>query len=262
MQRVLFPGVGDPMTLAAITPGQAALLFFGGIIAGVVNAVAGGGSAITLPILTEITDATIANGTNRIAIMIGALASVSGYQQGDSVPWRRTLPLIPPAFVGAVTGAYLASQTSPGSMKKAFAIVLFIVAGSVLVKPSRWITQSERRLSQPWSSLLMFAIGLYGGFVQAGVGFFLLAGLVFGGGLDLVRANAAKMVLVASYTWVALLIFVLAGQVDFGLGLILAAGNSIGAYSSSRLAVRKGANWIRWFLIVAAVGAAIRMLLT
>ncbi|MDH3308587.1 MAG: TSUP family transporter, partial [Acidimicrobiia bacterium] len=99
----------------------------------------------------------------------------------------------------------------------------------------------------------------YGGFVQAGVGFLLLAGLVLGGGLDLVRANAAKVVIIASYTVVALVIFFGAAQVNLGVGLVLAAGNSTGAFVSSRIAMKRGAGWVRWILVVAAVAAAIRM---
>ena len=92
-----------------------------------------------------------------------------------------------------------------------------------------------------------------------GVGFLLLAGLVLGGGLELIKANGVKVVIIAAYTAVALPVFLLAGQVDLLLGLVMAAGNVSGAYTGARLAVEKGAGWARWVLVTAAVGAAIRM---
>ncbi len=108
---------------------------------------------------------------------------------------------------------------------------------------------------------MFFLIGVYGGFVQVGVGFFLLAALVLGGGFNLVTGNAAKVILIASYTILALVVFAGAAQVDLGLGLVLAAGNSTGALISSRLALSRGAGWVRWILVVAAIAAALRMFL-
>lgn len=240
---------------------DAIILYLAGVGAGFINTVAGGGSALSIPVLTELVDATIANGTNRIAIFIANIAAALGFQKGKMVPWHLTWPLVPPALVGAALGAWVASNLSAGSMEKVFAAVLIVVAVSVLLKPNKWLEEAEPRLRQPWTSIVFFTIGFYGGFVQVGVGFFLLAGLVFGAGMDLVKGNAAKVVIIAGYTWIALLLFLLAGQVNVGLGLVLAAGNSTGAYVSARLAVRKGAPWVRWFVIVAAVVAAIRMLL-
>jgi uncharacterized membrane protein YfcA len=104
------------------------------------------------------------------------------------------------------------------------------------------------------------AIGFYGGFVQAGVGFLLLGGLVIGGGLTLVTGNAAKVLLILAFTAVALPVFLLAGQVSLLAGVVLAAGNMSGAWIASRLAVKKGAGWIRLVVVVAALTAAARML--
>ena len=235
------------------------ILFVAGIVAGFINAVAGGGSAVTIPILTEMVGASVANGTNRIAILIANVAAIAGYQRDRKVPWDRVTPLVPAVLVGAVGGAWVATQLSAEAMRRVFAVVLVLVAVSVLIRPNRWLGEGTPKLRQPWLTIVFLLIGFYGGFVQAGVGFLLLVGLVMGSGLDLVRGNGAKVVLIASYTWLALLLFVLADQVDFGLGLLLAGGNATGAYVAARLAVRKGATWVRWILVVAAVVAAVRM---
>ena len=162
-------------------------------------------------------------------------------------------------LVGAGAGAWLATQLSADAMKRVFAVVLILVALSVLFNPNRWLEEAAPRLSARSAPIVFLGIGFYGGFVQAGVGFMLLAGLVMGSGLDLIRGNAAKVALIASYTWLALGVFLIAGQVDLGLGLVLAGGNASGAYLAARLAVKKGAPWVRWLLIVAAVVAAIRL---
>ena len=245
----------DPWTIV--------LLIGGGLVAGFVNTVAGGGSVVTLPILIEAVGlpATVANGTNRIAILLQNVAGVSGYRRGGALEARRVLPVLPATILGAASGAFVATQISAADMKRVFAVVILLVALSVVIKPKRWLGGSERRLAEPWRSLAFFGIGFYGGFVQAGVGFLLLAGLVLGGGFDLVKGNAAKVFLVLLYTPVTLLLFWRAGQVAWVAGLVLAVGNMSGAFLASWLAVKKGAGWIRWVLVAAALAAAAKMLL-
>jgi len=237
------------------------VLILGGAAAGFINTLAGGGSAITIPILTEMVGISVANGTNRIAILLANLAAVAGFQKEGVVPWRSVVPLIVPAVLGAAAGAWVATVTAPGVMRKVFALVLVLVAASVLLRPSRWLEERDAVLHEPWRSAVFFAIGFYGGFVQAGVGFLLLAGLVLGGGLNLVNGNAAKAALIACYMPVALLLFARASQVDWAVGAVLALGQMSGALIATRFAVVKGAGWVRWVLVFAAVLAAIRLAL-
>lgn len=241
--------------------GSGLLLFGAGIIAGFINAVAGGGSAVTIPILVEMVGGSVANGTNRIAILFANVVASASYSRGGAVVWRRVWVLIPPTMIGAVSGAVVASRLEADAMRRIFGVVLVLVAASVVIKPSRLVEGRESSLAEPWRSLTFLAIGFYGGFVQAGVGFLLLIGLVLGSGFDLLRGNGAKVVIVAAYTLVALPVFLSAGQVDVGLGLFLAAGNGTGAFVATRLALKEGAiAWMRWVLVVAAIGAAVRMI--
>ena len=243
-----------------MSPLDGLVLVLGGLVAGFINTLAGGGSAITIPILNELVGITTANGTNRIAILAANLGAIAGFQRGKAIPWGRVMPLIPPTVFGAALGAWAASHTDPEVLKRVFAVVLLLVALSVVAKPSRWVEERDAALAEPWRTLAFLAIGFYGGFVQAGVGFLLLAGLVLGGGLSLVNGNAAKVVLVAAYTPVALLFFARAAQVDWTVGAVLATGQMTGAWIAARLAVARGANWIRWVLVAAAIVAAIRLL--
>ncbi len=245
-----------------MSPLEIVAVFAAGLLAGFVNTVAGGGSVVSIPVLTEIVGPNVANGTLRVAILMQNIVGASGYARGGAMPWRAAAPLIAPVAIGAVGGGWVATGVSPDVMRKAFAVAVVLVAVSVLIKPSRWVAAADPRLHEPWRSLVFAAIGFYGGFVQAGVGFPLLAGLVLGMGLGLVRGNAAKVLLILCYAPVVLLLFARASQVDWAAGLILGLGSMGGAFTASHLAVKEGAaNWIRWVLVVAALGAATRMVL-
>jgi uncharacterized membrane protein YfcA len=237
------------------------LLASGGIAAGFLNTVAGGGGVISVPILTGIVGPTVANGSLRLGILLQSIAGVAGWQRGRAIPWPATLRLVAPTVGGAGTGAWLATLASAGFMRAAFVAAIVLVAVSVLVQPSRWVSTAEPRLREPWRTLVFAGIGLYGGFVQVGVGLPLLVALVPGLGLGLVRGNAAKTFLILCTTPLTLALFALAGQVDWAAGSVLGAGSMVGALVASHLALREGAAaWIRWVVVAAALGAAIQML--
>ena len=264
------PGVGVPGLLPPalhegnhVTLLEGLLLSVGGLAAGFLNTIAGGGSVITIPILAGIVGPTVANGTLRISILLQGIAGVAGFQHGDAVPWRAVLPLLLPTTAGAVGGAWVATRVSAELMRTAFAIAVMLVALSVLIRPSRWVGTSQPRLHEPWRSAAFTAIGFYGGFVQAGVGFPLLLALVPGLGLGLVRGNAAKNLLVLCHTPFVLLLFARADQVDWYAGLVLGVASMVGALVAALLAIREGAaRWIRWVVVLAAVAAATQMLLS
>ncbi|GIW70918.1 MAG: hypothetical protein KatS3mg102_0460 [Planctomycetota bacterium] len=106
----------------------------------------------------------------------------------------------------------------------------------------------------------MLVLGAYAGFVQAGVGVLLLAALVGLGGHDLLRANAVKVVLVAGATVVSLAIFWWHGQVDWVLGLVLAAGMGVGGWAGARLQLRRGHGWVRLAVVIAVAGSGLKLL--
>ena len=221
---------------------------------------AGGGSALTVPLVTLMANANIANGTIRVAVLFANIAGVSAYQQGKSIAWQRVRRLLPPVLVGSALGAWTATQLSPEGMQRVFAVVLLFVALSAVFNTNRWLEDVPTRLSPLWRTVVFVFIGFYGGFIQIGVGILLLTALVLGSGFDLLRGNGAKVALILVYTLVALPFYVLAGHVDLTLGLVLAAGYSSGAYLAARLAVSKGAAWARWVLVLGAVGSAVRMM--
>ena len=107
--------------------------------------------------------------------------------------------------------------------------------------------------------LSFFFIGIYGGFIQAGVGFIIIAALTSINKFSLVKTNSAKVFVVMIYTLAALIIFIIEGKVDWGYGIVLAIGNSTGSWTASRLSVKKGDKWIKWFIVVTVVALAIKL---
>ncbi|MCZ6572412.1 MAG: sulfite exporter TauE/SafE family protein [Planctomycetota bacterium] len=236
---------------------QALLLAAAGFLAGFCNTVAGGGSTFTIPALEWFTGSPgMANATNRVAILLQNVSATGAYQTGRVIPWKQTLRACPAAIAGGAAGAYLAAIVDPGVMRVALSVaILFVALNAVLRKQAR-----APKLHGAWRDVAFFFAGFYAGFMQIGVGFVLLAILVGGLALELVPANGMKVVIVLAATVPALLIFGLKGQVNWTAGAVVAAGNVTGAWIAARLAIKKGAGWIRYVLVFAAVAAVVKLL--
>ncbi len=235
-----------------------------GMLAGFINTLAGSGSLLTLPFLMFLgLPANVANGTNRIAILLQNVVGVSSFHQQKVLKVNYGIRLGLPAVIGSLIGAVIAVQLNNDVMSYVIGFLLIFMFFIIILKPDQWIkAQSDHVPEKPsWLQIVIFFfIGLYGGFIQAGVGFFLLAGLVMGAGLDLVRANAVKVLIVLLYTPFALVIFIYHHQVDYVLGLTLAAGNMLGAFVGSRVAVSWGPKFVRIILLLAILGSSMKLL--
>ena len=234
-----------------------------GFIAGFINTLAGSGSLLTLPLLMFLgLPANVANGTNRIAILLQNIVGVTSFKQQRVLSFKEGLMIGIPAAVGSIIGAQIAINLNDEIMSRTIGGLLVFMLFIIILKPDRWI--KEKAGGTPvvrWFQIIIFfVIGIYGGFIQAGVGFFLLAGLVLGMGHELVKANALKVFIVFLYTPFALAIFILNDQVDYKLGLILAIGNMLGAFVGARVAVKWGAKAVRYFLIIALAFASLKLL--
>lgn len=245
--------VDDPLT---------ALLVIGaGVVAGFVNAVAGGGSLLTLPLLIFLgMPATLANGTNRVALVLQNISAVSRYARGGVHHFRSGLYIAAPSLVGAVIGSSLAADVPDETLGRIIGGVLIVVAIYALLSPERWIKISHR--ASPWLlGIIFFFVGLYGGFIQAGIGFFILSALVLWGGYDLLHGNAVKVFIILLYTIPALIIFTVNKEVDYATGLLLGAGSMTGAWIGAHIGLKKGTGWIRIILIAAILLAALKLLI-
>ena len=243
---------------------QLPLLFFVGIVAGIINTLAGGGSLLTLPLLIFMgLPGAVANGTNRIAIFCQNIFAIRGFSKRGVMPLQLVLLCTPPALLGSWLGANLAISLDDQVFKRILALIMVGVLIFTAVDPMKRFRQDNVQFGL-WRKVLLvisfFGVGIYGGFVQAGVGFLIITALLIHG-LDLVRINAIKVFVIFAYTFVALGVFIYHGQVDYSLGFALAAGNSIGGMVGPKLAVEKGHDWIKKVVSITVLVFALKLLL-
>lgn len=239
------------------------LVVLAGLVCGFVNTLAGSGSLITLPLLIFLgLPANVANGTNRIAILFQNMVAVRSFHAQKLLDIKRGKWLLVPAIIGAVIGAQIAADLDEKLMRLAIALVMVIMLVVILIDPKRWLNDTASKLGSKVSAkeiAAMFAVGIYGGFIQAGVGIFLLAVLVLVSGYDLVRGNALKVLMVLGFTPLALAIFVMNDQVVWSIGLIMALGNMAGAWLGARAAAKGGAPFVRKVLIAVIIVSSLKL---
>ena len=236
------------------------LLVLAGIAAGFVNILAGNGSSITLPALIFAgLPANVANATNRVAIVLQNVVGTGSFYQQRRLDTRSALLLAIPTTLGSLLGAELAAHTRPVVMQKVLAIALLLMLVLMFVDPKRWLqgrAGAGSRGLTPLRFVIFFAVGIYGGYIQAGVGIFLLVSLVLEAGFDVVRGNAVKIAIILAQSVAALLVFQVNAQVDWPIGLLMGLGTMFGAWLATRFAVDKGTVWVRRFIILVIVVSA------
>jgi uncharacterized membrane protein YfcA len=246
---------------------MAIVLFVVGTVAGTLNVIAGGGSLLTVPVMIFLgLPPTVANGTNRVAILVQNVGALWSFSRHRVVEWSWLRLAAVPAFFGAALGTWLAVRIPDETFQRILAVLMVIIALWTVWNPLkrvevgttlRWAGDRRGRLLL---AAAFFGVGVYGGFIQAGVGFLILA-VVSLAGLDLVRGNALKVLVVLAYTPISIAIFAAAAKIDWGVGAALAAGNLCGALIGVRLAVLKGHVWIRRVVIVMVIAFAARLLI-
>ncbi|NCB51181.1 MAG: sulfite exporter TauE/SafE family protein [Clostridia bacterium] len=234
-----------------------------GIVAGFLNTVAGGGSLMTMPILIFLgLPSAVANGTNRVAIMSQCLVAVTNFRNKGYFDWKLGLTLAVPAAAGAILGSRIAVSLPDDIFNKVLAVVMLIVLALIIWNPQKKLKRKTEALGtkeKVIGAVVFFGVGIYGGFIQAGVGFIMIASLTLLTGYSLVRINSMKVFIVAVYMVFSLVVFIMNGMVDWVLGLSLAVGNSIGGYLGSNFSVKKGDKWIKAVLVVAVVAMSLKL---
>ncbi len=238
------------------------LLVIAGVIAGFVNTLAGGGSFLTLPALMMLgMPADVANGTNRVGVLIQSLAGVKGFDRHGMFDRAAVVSVLAPTLTGALAGAVTASYLPTTILKPVLLVTMILMAVVMVVKPSVVSppegTVPKRPSESPSGYAWLFFAGLYGGFIQAGVGFILLVALSGALRYDLIRANALKMACTALFSIVALSVFVLRDQVQWLPGLVLALAQVIGVQLSVRFALRVSQTVLRWLLLVMVIAVSV-----
>ena len=239
------------------------LLAFIGFIAGVINIVAGGGSLLTLPILIFLgLPPAVANGTNRIAIIIQNIFAVKGFKSKGISTFPFSIYLAIPATIGAIIGAVAGVKIEGELFNKILAVIMVAIVAYMVFKPKATAEKTLERITGKhfWLGMIaFFFVGLYGGFIQAGVGFIMLLALSSINHISLVKSNAIKVFVALIYSLAAVAIFAYNGMIDWKYGLILSIGNASGGWITSRYSVKKGDGFVRIFLIVMVIFMALKL---
>ncbi len=237
---------------------EALLLVVGGVAAGVINAVAGGGSTLTVPLLVLAgVPGNDANGSNRIGILTSNAAAATAFRKLGVRGLSRSVPILIPIIVGSLVGSYGITRLTDDAFERVFGLVMLPIIFLSIRKPKPKLDADPWPI---WLTVIVFGgVGLYGGAVQAGVGLIMLAALTRAG-YDLVTANNVKVVANLVLTVVALPVFILQGNVRWLQAIILAAGLTAGAWIGAHAAVRGGERFIRAVMVVAALLLAGKLL--
>ena len=239
------------------------LLILVGFIAGIINILAGGGSLLTLPMLIFLgLPPHIANGTNRVAIIIQNIFAVKGFQSKGIKTYPFSLYLAIPATIGAIIGAIVGIKIEGELFNKILGIVMLVIVIYMVLKSNKISKNNIERIKGKyfWLSIIaFFFIGLYGGFIQAGVGFIILFTLSNINQFSLVKSNAIKVTVALIYTLVAVAIFAYNDSVNWKYGLILSLGNATGGWVTSRWSVNKDDKFIKKVLIIMVLAMAIKL---
>src|SRR5690606_7861143 len=231
------------------------ILFAAGVIAAFINVNAGGGSSLTLPLLIFLgLDSATANGTNRIAVLTQNVAAVFSFRRENHSHFSLSTKLSLLTLPGAIAGTFIAINISDDLFQKILAVILILLIIPMFT-PSKKNAGNEKvdeKITLP-ITLAMFVIGFYGGFLQVGVGFMIMAFFRYMMRFSLVWINVHKVFIVLFFTLPSFLIFLINGNVDWKYGLSLAAGNTLGGWWAAKISVKKGEGFIKIFLVAALI---------
>lgn len=253
---------------------QGLLLFGSAVVAGMINSVAGGGTLVSFPTLVWTgVSPVVANATNTLAMVPGALAGAWGYRREVAASPKRYLYLLIPNFIGGVIGAALLTMT-PEKVFAAlvpflilFATILFMIQGPVQRRLG-FTPKSEHALhhepTRNWLigvSIYQFLVSVYGGYFGAGIGILMLAGLGIIGLSNIHQMNGLKNLFASMTNAVAATYFIAAGLIDWKSAGLMCAGAMIGGYGAAGLARRLGQKFVRRAVIVIGLAMTISLLL-
>ena len=243
------------------------LLISGGIAAGIINTLAGNGSAITLSLLIFLgLPADVANATNRIGAAAQTLTAVGSLRRTPRTRFllKDGLWFLIPSVIGSVLGAFIAVEVDPNALRSIIGVVMLLLLITMITNPKKWArqTNTEKSHKTTLNWILIFGIAVYGGFLQMGIGIMLLSVLVLVAQYSLRDANIVKLMLALTFVLPAFLVFIYSGDIVWLPGLLLAFGQGIGAFIGARyILFMKRANLIiRWLLIAILTTSSISLL--
>lgn len=241
------------------------IMIIGSALAGFIGTLAGLASVLTLYLLIDVVqlDPTLANGTNRIGVLAMALMALPTFYKKGHLDLNKSWPIIMAIFIGSLGGFWVAIIIDNHSFKEVFRYLLLVMLLVVLYDPKKWVRQTEySHQMNLWIGIPVFLVmGFYAGFIQLGIGVFLVIFLALVGKYSLVDANGIKLAAFALYTTVGICIFAYNDRIDWEIGGMMAFGQGIGAYIAARFATTypNSNGFVRYLLIIMLVVAIIKM---
>lgn len=240
------------------------LVFASGLAAGFINIMAGGGSLITLPLLIFIgLPSSVANGTNRVAVLVQNSVGLANFHSKGHLKTGYSFEFSIPVVIGSAIGSFVSAGIPDKLFNKILAVVMIMVIILTVVRPGRKRSDTNEKISLKGhvaANILFFFIGLYSGFIQAGVGLLIIAVLSLTTGLSLLKINGIKLFVIAASMVVSITVFAFKGKIDIIAAVVLSTGNAMGAWASSHVAIKKGDAIIKVFLIISVVAMAVKLL--
>jgi len=247
-------------TLKELELYQIPVIILTGFVAAFLNTVGGGGSLFSVPILTFLgIPITNANATSRVAILFQNFFAVGGFRSKRvELPWPYSLYLGLSSLGGGLIGAMMASRIQDEVFNKIFVFVMLLSVVLIVYDPFKSNGREKMDFrSQLIGTICFFFIGIYGGFIQAGIGFLVIAVLSVVNHMNLVKSNYVKVFAAIIYTGVSVAVFAYEGKIIWATGLILAIGHALGGWYASRWSVDKGEIWIKRVMVVSIIAMAI-----
>jgi uncharacterized protein len=243
---------------------EIAVIVAAGVISGFINTLASSGSAVTLPLMILIgLPATVANGTNRLPLLAGAIAALITFHRAGVIDGRNGLILSIPVVAGTIGGASLASVLAAKTMGWAVVVAVIAAFAMLVSNPKRFLRPAAE--GGPSVSLINAAIfvpiGLWAGFIVLDSATYMLLGLVVVIGYDLIRANGIKSLFLLWISLASLLVFYVDGEINWRVGLWLSVGSVGGAAIGGLLATKEWAKvWVFRLLVVVILAEIVQLL--
>ena len=228
-------------------PSSFIILAIVGAIAGFLNVLAGGGSALTIPLMIFMGyDATIANGSNRIAIQVETLSAVAAFKKQQYSDFSLSLKLSLMTLPGGILGAFYAVKIDDAVFTKILGVVMVLIIFTLIFPKSELVEHAKQHKWKKWLEWpVMFAVGFYGGFIQAGVGFVIMSVLLHLYRMNLVKINMHKVFIVMIFTIPAVIIFILTDNVNWFAAIALSLGMIVGTLIAVKMSIKKGEKFVR-----------------
>ena len=242
---------------------QDLLLVATGILVGFVNTLAGGGSSILYPILIFLgMPIHTAIGTSRVGFLSQGIFSFAGFKSKGVFLFPFNLYVALSAMSGGIFGAWFSLQVSEKKMTGILAFIMILIAMLILLQSKLKINQLPHRINGKWlwiSFAVYFMIGMYGGFIQAGMGFMIILAGGFVNRFNLTEANSIKALIVLVLTAPTLYMFASKGLVNWEAGIAIATGTATGSWLTSRWSVHANEKYLRIFIATVVVLLAVKL---